>query len=105
VCEIDLKPGGAYRFVWRGADGTEMGMRGVYREVVALERFVHTERFDQPWYPGEALITQVLSEQGGKTTLTVTLRYESREARDGVLKSPMEGGVEASYNNLANLLV
>jgi len=104
VCEIDLKPGGAYRFVWRGADGTEMGMRGVYREVAAPERFVNTERFDEPWYPGEALITQTLSEQSGKTTLTVTLRYESREARDGVLKSPMEGGVEASYNNLAELL-
>jgi uncharacterized protein YndB with AHSA1/START domain len=104
VCEIDLRPGGAYRFVWRSADGTEMGMGGVYREVVAPERFVHTERFDNPWYPGEALITQVLSEQGGKTTLTVTLRYESREARDGVLKSPMEGGVQASYNNLADLL-
>jgi uncharacterized protein YndB with AHSA1/START domain len=65
---------------------------------------VHTERFDNPWYPGEALITQVLSEQGGKTTLAVTVRYESREARDAVLKSPMEGGVQASYNNLADLL-
>lgn len=104
VCDIDLKVGGAYRFVWRGADGAEMGAGGIYREIVAPERFVATERFDQPWYPGEALITQTLSEHGGKTTLTVTLRYESREARDGVLKSPMERGVEASYSNLAEIL-
>jgi uncharacterized protein YndB with AHSA1/START domain len=104
VCEVDLKVGGSYRFVWRGLDGTEMGMRGVYREIVAPERFVHTELFDEPWYPGEALVTQVLSEHGGETTLTVTLRYESQEARDGVLKSPMESGVAKSYDRLADLL-
>src|SRR5690606_13837593 len=55
VCEVDLRVGGAYRFVWRGRDGTEMGVRGVYREVVPPERIVHTETFDQAWYPGEAL--------------------------------------------------
>ncbi len=104
VCEIDLRVGGAYRYVWRGADGAEMGMRGVYREVVRPERIVATESFDEPWYPGEALDTTVLVEQGGKTTLTTTVLYESRKARDGVLKSPMEQGVAASYDNLAELL-
>ena len=104
VCDIDLKPGGAYRFVWRNADGREMGMGGVYREVAAPERFVHTERFDDAWYPGEALITQALAERNGSTTLTVTMRYESRAARDGVLKSPMERGVVASYDRLAAML-
>lgn len=81
-----------------------MGMRGVYREVVRPERIVATESFDEPWYPGEALDTTVLIEQGGKTTLTTTVLYESREARDGVLKSPTEQGVAASYDNLAELL-
>src|SRR6266511_3490186 len=52
VCEIDLRVGGAYRFVWRGPDGTEMGMVGVYREIVPPERIVCTERFGEPWYPG-----------------------------------------------------
>ena len=104
VCEVDLRVGGTYRFMWRGPDGAEMGVRGVYREVVRPERLVHTEKFDEAWYPGESLITTVLAEQGGKTTLTVTMRYESREARDAVLKSPMESGVAQSYDKLAELL-
>jgi uncharacterized protein YndB with AHSA1/START domain len=104
VCEIDLRVGGTYRFVWRNADGSQMGMRGVYREVVPNERLVSTEKFDDAWYPGEGLATLTLTEQGGKTTMTIVLRYESREARDGVVKSPMEGGVAQSYNKLADLL-
>jgi uncharacterized protein YndB with AHSA1/START domain len=104
VCEIDLRVGGAYRFQWRGPDGTEMGTRGVFREIAPPERFVATERFDDPWYPGEALITYVLAEHGGKTTLTLTVLYESREARDGVLKGGMEKGVAMSYDRLEQLL-
>jgi len=104
VCEIDLRVGGAYRFQWRGPDGTEMGTRGVFREIAPPERFVATERFDDPWYPGEALITYVLVEHGGKTTLTLTVLYESREARDGVHKTPMEKGVAMSYDRLEELL-
>jgi uncharacterized protein YndB with AHSA1/START domain len=105
VCEIDLRVGGAYRFVWRGPGGEEMGMRGVYREVVVPERIVATEAFDQSWYPGEAVSTVVLVQQGDKTTLTLTVRYESREARDAVLKSPMEKGVAAGFDKLEELLV
>jgi uncharacterized protein YndB with AHSA1/START domain len=104
VCEMDLRVGGAYRFLWRGADGAEMGTRGVFREIAPPERFVATEQFDKPWYPGEALVTYLLVEQGGKTTLTLTVLYASREARDGVLKSGMERGVATSYDRLADLL-
>jgi len=105
VCEIDLRIGGRYRYVWRrDTDGTEMGCGGVYREIVPPERLVHTEQFDNPWYPGESLITTVLDEQRGKTTLTATMLYESRDARDGILKSGMESGVAASYDRLAELL-
>jgi uncharacterized protein YndB with AHSA1/START domain len=105
VCEIDLRVGGKYRYVWRrDTDGSEMGMGGVFREIVSPERLVVNEKFDQAWYPGECLVTTVLIEQGGKTTLTSTLLYESREIRDGVLKSPMESGVAASYDRLAELL-
>lgn len=105
VCEIDLRVGGAYRYVWRhDQNGTEMGMGGVYREIAAPERLVCTERFDESWYPGEALDTIVLVERGGKTTLTQTMRYESRDARDAVLKSPMESGVRAGFDRLAKLL-
>ena len=105
VCEIDLRVGGKYRYVWRkDSDGTEMGMGGVYREIVVPERLVTTERFDEAWYPGEAVGTLVLVEQRGRTTVTQTMRYESREARDAVLKSGMEKGVAASYDRLAELL-
>jgi uncharacterized protein YndB with AHSA1/START domain len=104
ICEIDLRVGGAYRYVWRQADGKEMGMGGVFREIVVPERIVHSERFEQPWYPGEALVTNVLVEQGGKTTLTLTSRFDSRETRDGVLKSGMEKGVTVSYDRLEQLL-
>jgi uncharacterized protein YndB with AHSA1/START domain len=105
ICQVDLKVGGSYRFVWRSdADGSEMGMGGVYREIVPPERLVNTEAFDESWYPGEALVTLVLVEQGGKTALTVTILYESREARDAVIKSGMESGVAASYDRLAELL-
>lgn len=104
VCELDLKVGGAYRYVWRGPDGIEMGMGGVLREVVPPERLVATEKFDQAWYPGEAVGAIVLVERDGKTTFTQTLCYESREARDAVLRSPMEQGVTAGYNRLAEVL-
>ena len=105
VCEVDLKVGGTYRYVWRrSSDGSEMGVRGVYREIVPPERLVCTELFDEAWYPGESLITTTLAEQGGRTTFTSTILYESQEARDAVLKSPMERGVAASYNKLAELL-
>jgi uncharacterized protein YndB with AHSA1/START domain len=105
VCEIDLRVGGSYRYVWkRDSNGKEMGVRGVFREVVPPERLVCTEVFDDAWYPGEALITSTLTEQNGKTTLVSTVLYESKEARDGVLKSGAESGVAASYDRLAALV-
>jgi uncharacterized protein YndB with AHSA1/START domain len=104
VCEIDLRVGGEYRYVWRNPKGREMGMGGVYREIAAPERFVATERFDDSWYPGEGVGTIVLVEKDGKTTLTQTQRYESREARDTVLRSPMDTGMEAGFDALDAVL-
>ncbi len=102
VCEIDLKVGGTFRFVLRGPDGTEMGMRGVYREIVPPERSVHMESFDD--YPGESQVTAVMIEEGGKTTLTATVVYGSQEIRDAVIESGMEHGAAESYDKLAELL-
>jgi uncharacterized protein YndB with AHSA1/START domain len=105
VCEIDLKMGGKYRYVWKNdTDGKTMSVRGVYREVSAPARLVHTERFDEAWYPGESVITNVFAERGGRTAVTMTMLLESREARDGVLKSGMERGVAQSYDRLAQIL-
>ncbi|MGA8490293.1 MAG: SRPBCC family protein [Terriglobales bacterium] len=105
VCEVDLRAGGKYRYVWKSdADGREMGMGGIYREVAAPERIVVTEVFDEAWYPGEAVDTIVLVEKAGKTTLTQTILYNSRETRNAVLKSPMQTGMAASYDKLEKFL-
>ncbi|MBI3830353.1 MAG: SRPBCC domain-containing protein [Planctomycetes bacterium] len=102
-CVLDLQAGGAYRFEMSGPGGG-MSWGGVFREVAVPERFVATERFEPAWYEGEALVTQALSEKDGRTTLTLTVKYESREARDGALKFPMEQGVAAGYDKLEELV-
>ena len=102
VCEVDLRVGGGFRFVLRGPDGRDMGMRGVYREIVPPERSIHMESFDD--YPGESQVTSVFAEQDGKTTLTATVLYPSKEVRDFVIQSGMEHGAAESYDKLAELL-
>ncbi|MET8139484.1 SRPBCC family protein [Sphaerisporangium sp. NPDC005288] len=103
VCEVDLRPGGAWRFVSRGPDGAELGHGGVYREVERPRRLVQTEVYDG-WDAGEALVTTVLDERDGRTTMTTTVRYPSREARDSVLRTPMSRGVGEAYDRLSELL-
>jgi uncharacterized protein YndB with AHSA1/START domain len=106
VCEDDLRVGGTFRWAWRGPDGAEMAMHGVYREVNPPERVVRTEAFDFgcPSQMGEQLATLALTEQGGKTTLTLMVLYPSREARDGAIASGMEKGVAAGYDRLDEML-
>ena len=105
TCEVDLRIGGTYRYEWRNTvTGTRMGMGGKFLEIQAPERLVVTERFDEAWYPGEAIDTQVLTEKQGKTTLTLTVQYASKEARDGVLAGPASGGLESGYNIMEELL-
>ncbi len=102
VCEIDLRPGGAWRFLSRGPDGRDMGMSGVYHEITPPQRLVYTESFDD--YPGETINTLVLSEENGKTTITCSSVYPSKEARDAVLKTRMREGASESLDRLAELL-
>ncbi|HMI44153.1 MAG TPA: SRPBCC family protein [Gemmatimonadaceae bacterium] len=104
VCEVDLKVGGKYRYVWRGPSGAEMGMGGVFREVAKPELLVATEKFDDSWYEGDAMDTTTFVERGGQTTVTTTVKYASKAVRDAVLKSPMESGVAESYNKLDEVL-
>jgi uncharacterized protein YndB with AHSA1/START domain len=101
-CEVDLRPGGRYRYVWlRERDGKRMGAGGTFREVVAAVRIISTERFDDAWYPGEALNTLEFSARSpGVTLVTQTLRYESQAARDAALSSGMERGIDAGYARL-----
>ena len=102
VCDVDFRVGGSWRFVLRGPDGKEMGMRGVYLEITPPERSVHMESFDD--YPGESQVTAVFAEHNGKTTLTATVLYPSQEIRDIVVKTGMEHGAAESYDKLAELL-
>src|SRR5262249_30210269 len=105
VCEIDLRVGGRYRYVWRNdAKDKEMASGGVFREIVPPERIVNTEAFEDPWYQGEAVCTAQLTEKSGKTLLTQTMMFASRDARDAVLKSGMEKGVARSYDRLEEVL-
>ncbi len=104
VCEVDLRVGGAYRYVWKHAEGMTMGMGGVFREIVVPERIVSTEKFDASWYPGEAMITNVLEERDGKTVSVLTCRYETTEARDVVLASPMDEGLGDGFKVLDDVL-
>jgi uncharacterized protein YndB with AHSA1/START domain len=104
VCEIDLRVGGAARFVWRHADGREMGMAGIYREIAPPERIAFTENWDEDWTGGEVLVTLELVEQGAATMLRQTMLYSSRAARDTGLAPDMEQGMAMSYDRLAKLL-
>jgi uncharacterized protein YndB with AHSA1/START domain len=105
VCEVDLRVGGTWRFVSRGPDGAVLGQGGVYREIVPPSRLRYTEVFDDQSYAGESLITQILTERGGRTTLTSTVRLPSREARDIVLAYPMADGVGQAYERLDAVLL
>lgn len=105
TCEIDFRVDGAFRYVWRdpGGDG-EVGMGGRFVGIDPPGRTVHTERFDQAWYPGSATVTTRLTEAGGITTFERTVRYDSREARDIVAASAMRAGAGAGYDRLDQLL-
>jgi uncharacterized protein YndB with AHSA1/START domain len=106
LCEIDLRVGGAYRYVWRSEqNGSQMALGGVFREVTRVERIVATERFDDAWYPGEALDTTVFKEMRGITNTTITILYESKDARDTARRSGMEHGMAAGYERLDRVLL
>jgi uncharacterized protein YndB with AHSA1/START domain len=103
VCDVDLRPGGEWRFVSRGPGGAELGHGGVYVEVDPPGRLVQTEVYDG-WDAGEALITTVFDEREGQTLMTATVRYPSQEIRDSVLRTPMERGAGEAYDRLAAML-
>ena len=104
VCDIDLRVGGKYRYVWRNAEGREMGMGGTFKEMVRPSRLVATESYDDHWTGGETVVTTELVETRGKTTVSTTVRYATREARDAALKMGATKGLEASYVRLDELL-
>ncbi|HEX8235025.1 MAG TPA: SRPBCC domain-containing protein [Abditibacteriaceae bacterium] len=105
ICEVDLREGGAYRYVMQMPDGSEYPFKGVYREITAPRRLVHTQIFDvEPYSQYEMLVTVTFDEQDGKTTVTETILHSSVEARDGHLASGMATGVGETLSRLEELL-
>jgi uncharacterized protein YndB with AHSA1/START domain len=103
TCDIDLAVGGRYEFVWRNdAEEQQFGARGEYLEIVTPERLVHRERMDGA--DSDVLVTVTFVRQGEGTTLTTTLRFETKDARDAALESGMTGGMSASYGRLDALI-
>jgi uncharacterized protein YndB with AHSA1/START domain len=99
VCEIDLRPSGAWRWVNRTPKGELVVFYGVYREIAPPERMVFTEIYE-PFPDAESVVTVVLADEKGKTRLTVTAVYPSREVRDTVIDSGMAKGAAISYDRL-----
>ena len=100
---MDVRPGGSWRFVMRGADGSETAFRGSYREITPPERIVQT--FEWEGMPGHISVeTAVFEDLGERTRLVATSRFETREDRDGMLASGMEGGMNETYDRLDEVL-
>jgi uncharacterized protein YndB with AHSA1/START domain len=104
VCEIDLRVGGTYRYEWRSAEGETMGMGGRFTEVVRPSRLAATQVFDQDWTSGETIVSTDIVEKNGKSSITTTIRFASREARDAALQTGMTTGMEAGFERLEELL-
>jgi len=103
ICEIDLRVGGAYHFVFSGAGKKDVGTRGTYLEIQPGERLVNNESWED-WDAGETLVTTRFDEREGKTMFICTMLFPSREVRDIVLKSGLEHGVTENYDRLEELL-
>jgi uncharacterized protein YndB with AHSA1/START domain len=103
VDEMDVRPGGAWRYVVRNQDGSETAFRGIYREIAAPERIVQT--FEWEGMPGYVSVdSAVLEDLGDRTRLVTTSLFHTIEERDGMLASGMEGGAGDTYNRLEELL-
>jgi uncharacterized protein YndB with AHSA1/START domain len=104
-CEIDLRAGGAYRYIMCTPDGVENTLAGTYLEVTRPERVVFTERFSMPDFTSdEYQVTSTFIEADGKTMLTTTILHKTRENRDGHLNSDIEKGAEPAYRRLAEVV-
>jgi uncharacterized protein YndB with AHSA1/START domain len=102
VCEVDLRPGGKWRFVNRHPNG-DAEFYGEYREIAPPDRLVYTEFF-APFPDSGSVVTTMLTDEGGKTRMTVTAEYPSVEVRDTVLSTGMERGAAISYDRLEDVV-
>ncbi len=104
-CEVDLRPGGGYRHLWRKAGEPDMELKGAFDEVQPPERLVARERFGDDWTQGETQVTtEFTAEEDGGTLVRITVEFQSREARDAATRTGMAEGMEAGYARLDRLL-
>jgi uncharacterized protein YndB with AHSA1/START domain len=102
VCEIDFRVGGAYRFVTRTPDGNEFAFRGVYREIVAPQKWVHTEIFE-PFPDEETICTVTLEERDGETHYRCHILHKTTQGRDAHISSGMEGGANIALDRVEEI--
>jgi uncharacterized protein YndB with AHSA1/START domain len=94
--EVDLRVGGAWRYVMKATGGFEVGFHGEYREIVTNERIVSTSVFEG--MPGESSVsTLTLAEAGGRTILQLLTQHTSKQNRDMEINSGMESGMQSSW--------
>jgi len=104
VCDIDLRVGGRFRYVWRNdGSGREFALAGTYRAIAAPHRIVHAEAFEDGDMP-EALVTTEFTEDGGRTTMTMAISYATAEDLKAALATGMTGGMAQSYDRLDGVL-
>jgi uncharacterized protein YndB with AHSA1/START domain len=109
VAEIDLRPGGAWRYVAVTPDGTEVAFHGEYREIVPNERIVSTEVYEgapQSDGPEQGTVnTATFTEADGRTTVTILVEAPSKEIRDAIIESGMEAGLQDALDLLEETAV
>jgi uncharacterized protein YndB with AHSA1/START domain len=104
IAEIDLRVGGTWRWVMIANEGMEVAFHGEYREIVPDERIVSTEVYEG--FPdGESLNTLTLTEENGRTTLSVLVQHSCREHRDAHINSGMESGMQISMDCLEEVAI
>jgi uncharacterized protein YndB with AHSA1/START domain len=104
IAEIDLRVGGMWRYVMIAEGGFEVAFHGEYREIVSNERIVMTDVYEA-MPDGEALVTVTFTENDGRTVLTLLMQLASKQARDAVINSGMEAGVQESWDRLEQVAV
>lgn len=104
TCEIELQPGGNYRYIWSGPDGESMGMVGTFHEIEPPVRLVTTEQFDDDYGMGKMLITTIFHPEGERTRLSQAILFESKAQRDAAVATGMADGMGMSFNSLGSLL-
>lgn len=104
TCEIDLRAGGVYRYVWSGPDGASMGMEGTFHEVQPPSRLMSTEKFDDDFGMGKMLVTIAFHPDGDRTSMHQTILFKSKAQRDSAVETGMAEGMGISFISLDKLL-